>query len=99
VVGSARAAVAALVGHLSGLAAPGALQPSSDGRAVAFAVDITGQASSGGVDRDVVKAIRAAIAVPASRAPAGLADAVTGPAAVNADTSAGNQQTVLLPPR
>ena len=36
------------------------------------------------------------IAVPASRAPAGLADAATGPAAVNADTSAGNQQTVLL---
>ena len=43
-----------------------------------------------------VNAIRAMIAVPAGRAPAGLADAVTGPAAVNADAGACNQQTVLL---
>jgi putative drug exporter of the RND superfamily len=96
VIASARAAVAGLAGHVTGLAAPGALQPSADGKAMVFTVDITGQANSGGIDRDAVKAIRAAIAVPASRATAGLADAVTGPAAVNADTSAGNQQTVLL---
>ena len=63
---------------------------------MAFTVSITGPASSTGIDRDAVNAIRSMIAVPASRAPAGLADAVTGPAAVNADTSAGNQQTVLL---
>jgi len=96
VIVSARAAVAGLADRTSGLAAPGALQPSADGKAVAFTVDITGRASSGGIDRDAVKTIRAAIAAPANRAPAGLADAVTGPAAVNADTSAGNQQTVLL---
>ena len=96
VVVSARAAVAGLAGHVSGLAAPGALQTSADGRAVAFTVDITGQASSGAVDRDAVTAVRAAIAVPAGGAPAGLAGAVTGPAAVNADSSAGNQQTILL---
>ena len=55
-----------------------------------------GQASSGAIDRDAAIAIRAAIAAPASRAPAGLADAVSGPAAVNADSNVGNQQTVLL---
>ena len=59
-------------------------------------MNITGQASSDSTDRDAVTAIRAAIAAPAARAPAGLAGAVTGPAAVNADTTAGNQQTVLL---
>ena len=95
-IAAARATVAGLAGHVTGLAAPGPLQPSTDGKAVAFTVNITGPASSDGIDRDAVKAIRAAVAAPASKAPAGLADAVTGPAAVNADTSAGNQQTVLL---
>ena len=93
---SARVAVAGLVGHVRGLAAPRPLQPSADGKAVAFTVDITGQANSDSIDRDSVTAIRAAIAARMSRAPAGLADAVTGPAAVNADTTAGNQQTALL---
>jgi putative drug exporter of the RND superfamily len=96
VITAARTAVARLAGHVTGLAAPGALQPSADGKAVAFTVNITGQASSDDVDRDAVQAIRAAIAAPASRAPAGLTEAVTGPAAINADTTAGNQQTVLL---
>jgi len=95
-IASARAAVAGLTGHVSGLAAPGPLQPSGDGQAVAFTVNITGQASSDSIDRNAVTAIRAAIAATASRAPGGLADAVTGPAAVNADTTAGNQQTALL---
>jgi len=96
VIAAARAAVTRLAGHVSGLAAPGALQPSADGQAAAFTVNITGQASSDDIDRNAVTAIRAAIAAPASRAHAGLADAVTGPAAVNADTTAGNQQTALL---
>jgi len=95
-IGSARTAVAGLAGHVAGLAAPGALQPSADGKAVAFTVNITGQASADAVDRDAVKAIRAAIAGPVSQAGSGLAAEVTGPAAVNADTSAGNQQTILL---
>jgi putative drug exporter of the RND superfamily len=97
-IASARGAVAGLAGHVAGLAAPGPLQPSADGRAVAFTVNVTGQASStGSTDRDAVKAIRGAIAGPASRAPAGLASAVTGPAALNADSSGGgNQQTILL---
>jgi len=95
-VASARGAVAGLVGHVAGLTAPGAPQQSADGKAVAFTVNITGQAGSGTTDRDAVRAIRDAIAGPAARAPAGLAGAVTGSAAVNADTSAGNQQSVLL---
>ncbi|HEY7277902.1 MAG TPA: MMPL family transporter [Trebonia sp.] len=95
-IASARGAVAGLAGHVAGLAAPGAPQPSADGKAAAFSVDITSQANSGGTERDAVRAIRDAIAGPAARAPAGLASAVTGPAAVDADTSAGNQQTVLL---
>jgi putative drug exporter of the RND superfamily len=94
VIAAARVAVAGLAGHVAGLAAPGPLQPSADGEAVKFTVNITGAANSS--DRDAVKAIRAAIAGPASRAPAGLVNAVTGPAALNADSSAGNQQTILL---
>jgi len=96
VIAAARTAVAGLAGHITGLAAPGALQPSADGQAAAFTVNITGQASSDSTDRDAVTAIRSAIAAPTAQAPAGLADAVTGPAAVNADTTAGNQQTALL---
>jgi putative drug exporter of the RND superfamily len=96
VIAAARTEVAGLAGHVSGLAAPGALQRSADGQAAVFTVQVTGQASSDSIDRDAVTAIRAAIAGPAAKAPAGLTDAVTGPAAVNADTTAGNQQTALL---
>jgi putative drug exporter of the RND superfamily len=96
VIAAARTEVAGLAGHVSGLAAPGALQRSADGQAAMFTVQVTGQASSDSIDRDAVTAIRAAIAGPAAKAPAGLTDAVTGPAAVNADTTAGNQQTALL---
>ena len=96
-IGSARTAVAGLVGHVAGLAAPSALQPSADRKAVVFSVNVTGQATNtGSVDRDAVRAIRAAIAKPVAAAGTGLVAAVTGSAAVNADTSAGNQQTKLL---
>jgi putative drug exporter of the RND superfamily len=93
---AARAAVAKLAGHVTGLAPPGPLQPSADGKAAVFTVNITGQASSDDIDQNAVNAIRAAIATRAGKANAGLADAVTGPAAVNADTTAGSQQTKLL---
>jgi RND superfamily putative drug exporter len=86
---SARTAVAGLAGHVAGLAAPSALHPSADGKAVAFSVNITGPVAA-------VQAIRAAIAKPAAAAGAGLVAAVTGPAAVEADTSSGHQQTTLL---
>jgi RND superfamily putative drug exporter len=96
VIVSTRSAVARLAGHVTGLAAPGGLQPSADGRAVEFTANVTGQASSDGIDRNAVSAIRSAVGTAMSRAPAGLTAAVTGPAAVNADTTAGNQQTALL---
>jgi len=95
-VAAARTAVAGLIGHVAGLAAPGTAVPSPDGKAVEFTANITGQASQGGIDRDAVQAIRAAIAAPTSRAGDGLVAAVTGTAAVNADTSGGNAQTELL---
>jgi putative drug exporter of the RND superfamily len=96
VITAARAAVAKLAGQVTGLAPPGPVQPSADGQAAVFTVAITGQSSSDDIDRNAVKAIRAAIATRAGGGSTGLADAVTGPAAVNADTTAGNQQTVLL---
>ena len=43
-----------------------------------------------------MRAVRAAVATATSHAANGLVAAVTGPAAVNADSSAGNQQTKLL---
>jgi len=88
--------VAGLVSHVVGLSAPGPAQPSADGKAVQFTANVTGPASQGGVDRDAVRAIRAAVATATSHAGNGLVTAVTGPAAVNADSSAGNQQTRLL---
>jgi RND superfamily putative drug exporter len=93
---SARAAVAGLIGRVPGLSAPTDLLPSADGKAALFTVAITGQASSATIDRDAVTAIRTAIAGPARPAGTGLLAAVTGPAAVNADTSAGAQQTILM---
>ena len=95
-VASAHTAVTDLVSHVPGLSAPGPAQPSADGKAVQFTANITGPASSGSVDRDAVRAIRAAVTTATSHAAAGLSAAVTGPAAVNADSSAGNQQTLLL---
>jgi len=95
-VTSARIAVAGLAGQVSGLSAPGPVQSSADGKAAVFTANVTGSAGAGGLDRNAVRAIRAAIAGPASSAGAGLTAAVTGPAAVNADTSGGNAQTELL---
>ncbi len=95
-VGAARTAVAGLVGHVTGLSGPGPVQRSADGEAAQFTANVTAPASSGGVDRAAVSAIRAAVATATSHAGEGLAVAVTGAAAVNADSSAGNQQTILL---
>ena len=96
VIAAAHGAVADLAGHVTGLAAPGPVQVSADGKAAAFTVDISGQVGSGTADRNGVQAIRSAIAGPARAAPAGLVNAVTGSAALTADSSAGNQQNRLL---
>ena len=94
---AARTAVAGLASHVAGLGAPGPAQASADGKAVQFTVNITAPASQGsGPDRDAVRAIRSAVAGSASRAGDRLLVAVTGQAAVDADSSAGNAQTALL---
>lgn len=92
---AARTAVARLTGLVSGMAAPGPLHSSPDGKAAVFSVSITGPSSGANID-GAVRAVRAAIAGPLGKAGAGLVFAVTGSAAVYADGNAENQQTVLL---
>jgi putative drug exporter of the RND superfamily len=94
---AARTAVAGLSSHVAGLGLPGLAQPSADGKAIQFTVNITAPASQGsGPDRTAVQAVRGAVAGPAGQAGDGLVVAVTGQAAINADSAAGNQQTILL---
>ncbi|HTZ26136.1 MAG TPA: MMPL family transporter [Streptosporangiaceae bacterium] len=93
---TARAAVARLVGHVTGLGAPGPLRPSADAKAAEFTANVTSPAGSpASNDTGAVQAVRRAVAAPVSRAGNGLQVAVTGSAAVTADTSVGNL-TVLL---
>jgi putative drug exporter of the RND superfamily len=92
---AARTAVAGTAGLVSGMAAPGPLQSSPDGKAAVFSVSITGPSSGENIDY-AVQAVRAAIAEPLSKAGTGLAFAVTGSAAIYADGNAENQQTLLL---
>jgi hypothetical protein len=61
VVAAARETVAGLAGRVTGLAAPGPPRPSADGKAMASTASITWPASSTGIDRDAVNAIRAMI--------------------------------------
>jgi putative drug exporter of the RND superfamily len=95
-IGAAHAAVAGLAGHVAGLAAPSAVRRSADGKAAEFTANLTGPASSDSTDVNGVKAIRDAIAAPVRKAGDGLVAEVTGSAGLNADTGAGNQQTILL---
>jgi RND superfamily putative drug exporter len=95
-VASARAAVARLAGHGSGLGAPGQPQRSADGRADAFTANVTTPAASQtSTDTSVVRAIRQAISGQAGH---GLQVAVTGSAALVADTGVSNGalNTLLL---
>jgi RND superfamily putative drug exporter len=95
-LGAARTEVAGLARVISGLAAPGPLLSSPDRNAAVFSVSITGPSSGGNIDDDAVRAVRAAIARPLGKAHAGLVFAVTGSAAIYADSNAENQQNVLL---
>jgi RND superfamily putative drug exporter len=89
-----RAAVAQL--HVAGLSAPTALIPSRDGKADQFGFTVTAQPTAAGTaDTTAVKAVRQAIAGPASAA--GLQAEVTGSAAESADSGgSGNSSTLLL---
>jgi RND superfamily putative drug exporter len=98
-VASARAAVARLTGHTQGLGAPGRAQRSADGQADEFTVGVTAPAGSQtSTDTAAVQAIRRVVSGPASSAGNGLQAAVTGSAAVNADSGVSSkaQDTLLL---
>jgi putative drug exporter of the RND superfamily len=94
---SARAAVAGLAGKVTGLAAPGPLQRSADAKAVLFVAEVTSPAAEETADDTAaVQAIRRVVAAPASRAGDGLQVAVTGSAAVNADSGVGSKTLTTL---
>jgi putative drug exporter of the RND superfamily len=97
-VAAARSAVAGLAGHVAGLGAPGPAQRSADGQADEFTADVTAPASSEtSTDTAAVQAVRGVVSGPASRAVDGLQAAVTGSAAVNADSGvSGSAQDILL---
>ncbi len=92
---SARAAVGRLAGQANGLSMPSPVQRSADGQAALFTANITAPANSqANADTAAVRAIREAVAGPASRAGDGLQAEVTGPAAVTADQ--GTPTTTIL---
>jgi RND superfamily putative drug exporter len=97
-VASARDAVAGLAGHVQGLGAPGQAQRSADGRADEFTADVTAPADNEtSTDTTAVQAIRQVVSGPASSTGSGLQVAVTGSAAVNADSGvSGKAQDTLL---
>jgi len=98
-VAAARGALAGLAGRVQGLGAPGRAQRSADGQADEFTAAVTAPAASQTtIDTAAVRAIRQAVASgPASRAGDGLQVAVTGSAAVNADSGvSGSAQDLLL---
>jgi RND superfamily putative drug exporter len=94
-VAATRGAVAGLAGHVQGLGAPGRARRSADGQADEFTVDVTAPAASQtSTDSAAVRAIRGVVSGPAGD---GLQVAVTGSAAVNADSGvSGSAQDMLL---
>jgi RND superfamily putative drug exporter len=96
-VASARTAVARLAARAGGLDPPSAPQRSADGQADEFSAGITSQPSSEAVaDASAVQAIRQAAGQAASRAGGGLQVAVTGPAAVTADSGTADETLLLV---
>jgi len=94
-IDSARATVGRLARQVSGLSTPTPVQRSADGRAALFTANVTAPADNQNTaDTAAVRAIRAVVSGPASRAGDGLQVEVTGSAAVNADT--GSPTTTIL---
>jgi putative drug exporter of the RND superfamily len=92
---SARAAVGRLARRVSGLSTPSPARRSADGQAAVFTANVTAPASSQtSADTAAVRAIRAVVGGPASRAGDGLQVEVTGSAAEKADT--GTPSTTAL---
>lgn len=96
-VTAARTQVAALGGEVRGLGAPGAVQRSADGDATLFTVPVSSPENSvtSTVTR-AVTAVRQPVAAAARRAGDGMAAAVTGDAAVTADSGSTTLDTLLL---
>ena len=90
-VASAHAAVGRLAGRVGGLGAPGPPRRSADGRAEEFTSDITADDAI-----PAVRAIRRAAGESATHGRDGLRVAVTGSAAVSADSGVGNTAPLLL---
>lgn len=94
---AARGAVGALDGRVGGLGSPGAMRWSADGDAALFTVALSSpQDSVTSVDTRAVTAVRQAVAPAASRARDGLHAAVTGDAAVTADSGSTTLSGLLL---
>jgi len=87
-VAAARAAVAQLASqHAATLSSPGPVHYSADGQAAMFTAQVTApQNDVTGTDISAVQAIRHAVAGPAAQVTDGLEAAVTGQAAINADS-------------
>ena len=96
-VAAARAQVAALVGPVPGLGSPGAVQRSADGDAALFTVAVSSPEDSvtSAVTR-AVTAVRQPVETAAREAGDGLAAAVTGDAAVTADSGSTTLDALLL---
>jgi RND superfamily putative drug exporter len=91
----AQTAVGRLARQVGGLATPGPVQRSTDGRAAEFTANVTQPADNENTgDTAAVLAIQRVVDGPASRADDGLRVEVTGPAAVIADT--GSPSTMIL---
>jgi RND superfamily putative drug exporter len=96
-VAVAHAAVAHLVGSVTGLSAPSSPRPSADGKADEFTANVVATVNNlSTVNTAAVKAIRQALAGPASRAHDGLQVAVTGLAATTADSGTTTNTALLL---
>jgi len=96
-VTAARGAAGALAGPVRGLGSPGAVQRSADGDAALFTVPVSApQDSVTSADTRAVTAIRQVVAAAASRPGDGLQAAVTGDAAVTADSGSTTLSALLL---
>ncbi len=96
-VAAARTVVADLATRTPGLGQPTAAKESADGKAMLFTADVTAsQRQISSADHTAVDAIRSAVAAVAASVSPGLQTAVTGPAAVTADSGSGEQRTLLL---
>lgn len=96
-VTAARAQVAGLDGPVRGLGSPGAVRRSADGSAALFTVLVSSPEDSvTTVDTRAVTAVRQSVAAAARRAGDGLEAAVTGDAAVTADSGSTTLNALLL---